>query len=159
QMGGWLHGLSPPSIPLHLAGAKRTQRQDGRFFWRTLSNRHRRETNPMVTLVANSRQPPIGRNVGKMGHAGYGKPRLQTPQPNSPPVAMIGGGFPRTTPSGPPVAPPDRRWRGSRLDHLAVGGAVRSGGAVKAAAGGHHLGGDLLGDLGIVAEVLLGVLA
>jgi hypothetical protein len=29
-----------------------------------------------------------------MGHAGYGKPRLQTPQPNSPPVSP--GGFART---------------------------------------------------------------
>jgi hypothetical protein len=34
---------------------------------------------PTGTLVANSRQPPIGRNGGKMGHAGYGNPRLPTP--------------------------------------------------------------------------------
>src|SRR5436190_1820927 len=38
-----------------------------------------------LTLVANSRRQPRGRNLGKMGAAGYGKPRFQMPQTNSPP--------------------------------------------------------------------------
>src|SRR4051812_15144389 len=70
-----------------------------------------------LTLVANSRQQPIGRNLGKMGPAGYGKPRFQMPQTNSPPVSLLGlrqWGIPslmvirRTTPESQFVRGPHR---------------------------------------------------
>ena len=54
----------------------------------------------LLTLVANSRQQPIGRNLGKMGPAGYGTPRFQTPQTNSPPVSLLG--LPLEGEIGPP---------------------------------------------------------
>jgi hypothetical protein len=52
---------------------------------------------PTVILVANSRQQPIGRNLGEMGATGYEKPRFQRPQTNSPPVSMLGLGLARVT--------------------------------------------------------------
>jgi WD40 repeat protein len=48
-----------------------------------------RGPNPTLTLVANCRPQPIGRNLGKMGPAGYGKPRFQMPQANSPPASTF----------------------------------------------------------------------
>src|SRR5262249_31291729 len=44
---------------------------------------------PTVILLANSRQQSIGRNMGKMGFPGKGKPRFQAFKTNSPAVSTV----------------------------------------------------------------------